>query len=84
MPADWEVVRLEEVCEVTAGLAMGPHRIPRGNPIPYLTVANVQANHVTMAERRFMELTEAEYKNRTLRNGDVVLVEGHAQDRTTW
>ena len=79
MPADWEVVRLEEVCEVTAGLAMGPHRIPRGNPIPYLTVANVQANHVTMAERRFMELTEAEYKNRTLRNGDVVLVEGHAQ-----
>ena len=79
MPADWEVVSLGEVCEVTSGLAMGPQRIPRSNPKPYLTVANVQANHVMMGEKRFMELTKAEYQSRTLRTGDVVLVEGHAQ-----
>ena len=79
IPADWEVVRLGEVAEVTSGIAMGPHRVPRSNPRPYLTVANVQADHVTIGERRFMELTEAEYRSRTLRTGDVVLVEGHAQ-----
>ena len=79
IPADWEVVRLGEVAEVTSGIAMGPHRVPRSNPRPYLTVANVQADRVTIGERRFMELTEAEYQSRTLRTGDVVLVEGHAQ-----
>ena len=79
IPADWEVVWLGEVAEVTSGIAMGPHRVPRSNPRPYLTVANVQADRVTIGERRFMELTEAEYQSRTLRTGDVVLVEGHAQ-----
>ena len=79
IPADWEVVRLGEVCEITPGFAMGPNRIPRNNPKPYLTVANVQANRVTIGERRFMEVTEDEYQSRTLRTGDVVVVEGHAQ-----
>ena len=79
IPADWEVVRLGDVCEVVSGLAMGPHRIPQNNPKPYLTVANVQANQVTIGERRLMEVKESEYKGRILRAGDVVLVEGHAQ-----
>ena len=79
IPADWEVVRLGDVCGVTPGLAMGPHRSPRNNPKPYLTVANVQANRVTIGELRFMELSEAEYRTRNLSTGDVVLVEGHAQ-----
>ena len=79
MPAGWEVVRLGDVCEVTSGLSMGPQRSPSNNPRPYLTVANVQADHVTIGERRMMELTETEYQSRTLRTGDIVLVEGHAQ-----
>ena len=79
IPADWEVVRLGDVSDVTSGLAMGPHRSPRDNPKPYLTVANVQADHVKIGKPRFMELTEREYSSRTLRTGDVVLVEGHAQ-----
>ena len=79
IPAGWEVVRLGDVCEVTSGLAMGPHRIPGNNPRPYLTVANVQANRVTFDELRLMELTDAEYQNRKLQAGDVVIVEGHAQ-----
>ena len=79
IPADWEVVRLGDVCEVTSGISMGPHRSPQNNPRPYLTVANVQADHVTIGERRMMELTETEYQSRTLRTDDIVLVEGHAQ-----
>ena len=79
MPANWKVVRLGEVCDVTSGLAMGPNRSPRDNPKPYLTVANVKADRVTIGEPRLMELTESEYSTRVLRTGDVVLVEGHAQ-----
>lgn len=79
VPADWDVVRLGEVCEVTSGFAMGPKRAPRDHPRPYLTVANVHTNHVTVDEVRYMELTDAEYESRSLRAGDVVMVEGHAQ-----
>ena len=79
IPANWDVVRLGDVAKVTSGIAMGPHRIPQNNPKPYLTVANVQANQVTIDENRLMEVTDSEYQNRNLRAGDVVLVEGHAQ-----
>ena len=79
IPADWEVVRLGDVADVTSGLAMGPHRIPQTNPRPYLTVANVQADQVTIDDNRLMEVSESEYQSRTLQAGDVVLVEGHAQ-----
>ena len=79
IPADWEAVRLGDVATVTSGLAMGPHRIPQTNPRPYLTVANVQADQVSIDENRLMEVSESEYQSRTLQTGDVVLVEGHAQ-----
>ena len=79
IPADWQVARLGDVATVTSGIAMAPHRIPQKNPKPYLTVANVQANQVTIDETRLMEVSESEYQSRTLRAGDVVLVEGHAQ-----
>lgn len=79
VPASWDVVRLGEVCEVTSGFAMGPKRAPRDHPRPYLTVANVHTDHVTVDEVRYMELTDAEYASRSLRAGDVVMVEGHAQ-----
>lgn len=79
IPADWDVVRLGDVCDVKSGLAMGPHRSPRDNPKPYLTVANVQADRVTLGEPRLMQLTDAEYSSRILLTGDIVLVEGHAQ-----
>ena len=79
IPADWQVARLGDVAEVTSGLAMGPHRTPQKNPRPYLTVANVQANQVTIDENRLMEVSESEYQSRNLQAGDVVLVEGHAQ-----
>ena len=79
VPACWEVVRLGEVCEVTSGFAMGPQRAPRDHPRPYLTVANVHTDQVTVDEVRYMEITDAEYASRSLRAGDVVVVEGHAQ-----
>ncbi len=79
IPADWKVMRLGDVAEVTSGIAMGPHRIPQKNPKPYITVANVQADKVTIDANRLMEVADSEYQSRYLRAGDVVLVEGHAQ-----
>lgn len=79
IPACWDVVTLGAVCRVTSGFAMGPHRLPRDRPRPYLTVANVQSDRVTMKDHRYMELTDAEYESRSLREGDLVMVEGHAQ-----
>ena len=79
IPACWEVVRLGDVCEVASGFAMGPQRTPRDHPRPYLTVANVHTDQVTVDEVRYMELTDAEYASRSLRAGDLVVVEGHAQ-----
>ena len=79
VPACWDVVRLGEVCEVTSGFAIGPKRAPRDHPRRYLTVANVRADHVTVGELRYMELTDAEHASRSLRAGDLVVVEGHAQ-----
>ena len=79
IPAGWDVVRLGDVAEVTSGIAMGPHRIPKRNPRPYLTVANVQAGRINVDENRLMEASDSEYESRILRTGDVVLVEGHAQ-----
>lgn len=79
IPACWEVVRLGDVCEVISGYAMGPQRAPQDHPRPYLTVANVHTDRVTVGELRYMELTDAEYASRSLRAGDLVVVEGHAQ-----
>ena len=79
VPACWDVVRLGDVCDVTSGFAMGPRRAPRDHPRPYLTVANVHTDQVTVDEVRYMELTDAEHASRSLRAGDVVMVEGHAQ-----
>ena len=79
IPASWEVVRLGDVCEVISGYAMGPQRAPQDHPRPYLTVANVHTDRVTVGELRYMELTDAEYASRSLRAGDLVVVEGHAQ-----
>lgn len=79
VPARWEVVRLGDVADVTAGIAMGPARRPGRYPRPYLTVANVQADRVRMLEPRYMEVSPTEYRSRSLRAGDVMMVEGHAQ-----
>lgn len=79
VPASWDVVRLGDVAEVTSGFALGPERAPKSNYKPYLTVANVQANQIAVTDARYMEVTDSEYAARHLVEGDLVMVEGHAQ-----
>jgi len=79
VPACWEVTTLGEVCGVASGFAMGPSRAPKDSPRPYLTVANVHTDRVSVEHVRYMELTDAEYASRSLQTGDLVMVEGHAQ-----
>lgn len=80
IPACWEVVRLGEVAEVQSGIALGAERKANGTPTPYITVAHVGANRVTVGESlRYMHLRRPELEKRLLAYGDAVMVEGHAQ-----
>ncbi|MBE0611233.1 MAG: restriction endonuclease subunit S [Dehalococcoidia bacterium] len=80
IPACWEVVRLGEVAEVQSGIALGAERKANGTPTPYITVAHVGTNRVTVGESlRYMHLRGPELEKRLLAYGDAVMVEGHAQ-----
>jgi type I restriction enzyme S subunit len=78
IPADWHVSRLRDNAEVTQGIALGPHRKPRQNATPYLRVANVQNGFVDSNDIKHIEATEEERAKYALREGDVLIVEGHA------
>jgi type I restriction enzyme, S subunit len=79
IPADWEVGTLGTACDVASGIAMAPTRIPAKNVWRYLTVAHVQAGHVSIADPRFIEASARERDALALITGDVLMVEGHAQ-----
>ena len=78
VPADWKISQILENAEVTQGIALGPHRMPRQNATPYLRVANVQNGFVDSNEIKHIEATEEERTKYALREGDVLIVEGHA------
>jgi type I restriction enzyme S subunit len=78
LPVDWQVRRLREITQITSGIALNKDRAPSRNPYRYLTVTNVHRDRVRAGEPRYMELLPSEIPERLLRDGDIVLVEGHA------
>ena len=81
IPKGWEVGTVAHWFEVTSGVTLGPHRIPRYNPKPYLRVANVQRSMLDLSEIAFLEARDAEISNKLLAVGDLLIVEGHADPR---
>ncbi len=78
IPEEWSAPKLGSFADVEAGVALNQDRAPRSNAYQYLTVVNVQRGIVTIDEPRFLELWESEVPRKLLREGDIVVVEGHA------
>ena len=73
----WNTERLEACFEVTGGIQKQKARIPKDNPVPYVTVANVLRNRIDLSEIRYFELFEGELEKYQLRSEDILVVEGN-------
>jgi len=78
VPANWEVWPLSKFATVVSGIALNSDREARFHPRQYLTVINVQRECLDMAEVRYMEVYPHEIPDGLLQEGDIVVVEGHA------
>ena len=75
--SSWKTERLEAYFEVTGGIQKQKTRIPKDNPVPYVTVANVFRNRIDLSDIRYFELFEGELEKYQLRNEDILVVEGN-------
>ena len=76
-PKGWPVKPLGEVCEVAGGLQVTSSRSNHPLSLPYLRVANVYRDRLDLREIKEIRLTEPEAERTVLRDGDVLIVEGH-------
>lgn len=78
LPEAWEVTSLGTIAEIESGVTLNQDRAPRRNAYQYLTVINVQRGEIVIDEPRFIELAPSEVPRKLLRQGDILVVEGHA------
>ncbi len=72
------VAKIADICDVQGGLQKSPARQPNENPIPYLTVAHVQRNHIDLSiGLRYFEVTKSELERLRLLPGDLLIIEGN-------
>jgi type I restriction enzyme, S subunit len=76
-PKKWPIVSVAEVSEVQGGLQVSAARKSLPREIAYLRVANVFRGYLDLSEIKTLRATESEIARTTLRNGDLLLVEGH-------
>ncbi len=76
-PMGWDVLPLANVGVVQGGLQVTSRR--KSNPIevPYLRVANVFRDSLNLAEMKIIRVTERELARVALKEGDLLIVEGH-------
>ena len=70
-----------EVAVVQGGLQVSAKRATLPIGAPYLRVANVHRGRLKLSEIKTLSLTQAELQRTTLRAGDLLFVEGHANPR---
>lgn len=78
IPEDWEVLPLGKVATVVSGIALNSDREPRFHPRQYITVIHVQRECLSLTEVRYLEVFPHEIPGALLEEGDLVVVEGHA------
>ena len=90
LPANWRVVRLEEIGDVRTGLAKNSKKKQHGSlvELPYLRVANVQDGYLDLSEIKTIEVNSSLVERYSLREGDVLFNEGGDADKvgrgTVW
>ncbi|MFA0284388.1 restriction endonuclease subunit S [Vibrio sp. 10N.222.55.F12] len=73
-----EFVPLENISEVRYGITLNSKRKDLGNKLPYLRVANVARRNISLSEVKEISCTDKEAASYQLKQGDILVVEGHA------
>jgi len=76
-PKCWPVKPLGEVAKVATGLQVTHARAGLPRVMPYLRVANVFRDRIDLQEVKTINVSDAEWERAQLKNGDVLVVEGH-------
>jgi type I restriction enzyme S subunit len=80
-PAHWDIRTVRSEFELQTGFTLNPGRLPRVHKYGFLRVANVKRDRLDLQDVDELEASAAEVLPRTLQDGDLVLVEGHANSR---
>lgn len=73
----WPRKSLREVALVTGGLQVTDKRIGLPIEVPYLRVANVYRDELSLGELKVLRVTNQELGRAQLTAGDILIVEGH-------
>lgn len=73
----WDRVSVGSCAEVQGGLQVSAARRTNPKEVPYLRVANVYRGRLDLAEIKYLRATDTEIARTLLREGDLLVVEGH-------
>jgi type I restriction enzyme S subunit len=77
-PSDWTVSAVGSEFDIQTGFTLNTNRRPVLYKRKYLRVANVQRARLDLTDVSELEAGEDEFQKRMLREGDLLVVEGHA------
>jgi type I restriction enzyme S subunit len=78
VPSEWIVSSVGLEFDLQTGFTLNTNRRPVLNKRKYLRVANVQRARLDLSDIAELEAGEDEFQKRKLREGDLLVVEGHA------
>jgi len=78
LPQGWSVSPLKVLSDICSGITLNQDRAAKENACRYLTVAHVQRGVILTDDARYLEISDEERKQRLLKTGDILVVEGHA------
>jgi len=75
---DWPLSSVDSEFDIRSGITLGPHKVARNHPKPYLRVANVRRGHIDMSDIALLEASSSESADYAVAPDDLLVVEGHA------
>lgn len=78
LPRDWRLSDIKTEFRLQNGITLNEAQRSRRPKWRYLRVANVQRDALALEDVQLLEATEAEVASRLLKQGDLLVVEGHA------
>jgi type I restriction enzyme S subunit len=78
IPECWDIVPLGKIASIVSGVALNSDRDPQSDPHQYLTVIHVQRERIELKDVRYLELRPNEVPSLLIQEGDLLVVEGHA------